>query len=251
MKPITSKNLTILGHLAELRGRLLKSVIAVLITSIVAFIFSDQIFHILTYPAAGTGVNLVYIDMTEMLGVYMKVCLTAGVALAMPYLVYHILMFVFPALTFMERKYILILLPWIALMFAGGIVFSYYVLIPPAIKFLLTFGSDIAVPQIRIGSYITVVTRVILATGIVFELPVISTFLARLGIVTSAWLASKRKFAVVISFILAAIITPTFDPINQTMVALPIILLYEMSIWLAKLVQPKRAASTSVPAIPS
>jgi sec-independent protein translocase protein TatC len=249
MKPPKEKNLTILGHLAELRGRLFKSVLAVLVTSIIAFVFASQLFHILTLPAAGTGVNLVYIDMTEMLGIYMKVCLTAGIALAMPYLVYHILMFVFPALTFMERKSILILLPWIVFMFAGGVVFSYYVLVPPAIKFLLTFGSDIAVPQIRIGSYINVITRVILASGIIFELPVISTFLARMGIITSAWLASKRKFAIVGAFVLAAIITPTFDPVNQTLVALPLIVLYEMSIWLAKLVQRKHPASASEPAV--
>jgi sec-independent protein translocase protein TatC len=251
MKPKNAQNLTILGHLAELRSRLLKCVIAVIITSILAFVFSNQIFHILTLPAAGTGVNLVYIDMTEMLGVYMKVCITAGIALAMPYLAYHVLNFIFPALTYMEKKYVLVLLPWIALMFIGGMVFSYYVLTPPAIKFLLTFGSDIAIPQIRIGSYITVITRVLLTAGFIFELPVISTFLSRMGIITSSWLASKRKISFVLAFVLAAIVTPTTDPVNQVLVALPLIVLYELSIWLAKLVQPKRSASSSIPAIPS
>ncbi len=127
-------------------------------------------------------------------------------------------------------------------MFIAGVAFSYYIMLPPAINFLLTFGSNIAIPQIRIGSYITVATRVMLAAGIIFELPVISTFLARLGVITSSWLASKRKFAVVLAFILGAVITPTADPVNQCLLAAPLIVLYEMSIWLAKLVQPKKHA---------
>ncbi len=229
--------LTILGHLRELRSRLLKSVLAIFITSAISFIFADRIFQILTIPAAQH--HLIYIDMTEMLGIYMKVCLTAGIALAMPYLVYQILMYVFPALTNQEKRYILLIIPWIFLMFVGGMVFSYYILLPPAVGFLFNFGSEIALPQIRIGSYIGVVTRVVLATGVVFELPVISTFLARLGIVTSTWLANKRKIAIILAFILGALITPTFDPINQLLVTLPLIALYEMSIWLAKIVQPR------------
>lgn len=238
------KKLTILGHLDELRKRLLKSVIAVSITSALSFIFASKIFGILTLPIE--GVNLTYIDMTEMLGTYMKVCLAAGIFLAMPYLVYQLLMFVAPALTPKEKKYVYFILPWIAIMFIGGVVFSYFILLPPAVKFLTTFGSEIADPQIRIGSYISVVTRVILAVGIVFELPVISTFLARLGVITPGWLASKRKLSIVFAFVLGAIITPTFDPINQSLVALPLIVLYEMSIWLAKLVQRKRPAVAAV-----
>jgi sec-independent protein translocase protein TatC len=240
MKNNKNNNLSILGHLSELRSRLIKCVIAVVITSIAAFVFSDQIFHVLTLPASYTGINLVYIDMTEMLSIYMTVCLSAGIAVAMPYLVYQILMFVFPALTPPEKKYILMMLPWTAIMFIAGAVFSYYVMLPPSIKFLLTFGSNIAVPQIRIGSYIIVITRVMLAAGVIFELPVISTFLARLGIVTSSWLASKRKIVIVLAFVIGALITPTTDPINQTLLAGPLIVLYELSIWLAKLVQPKK-----------
>ncbi len=240
MKTNKNNNLSILGHLSELRSRLVKCVIAVIITTIVAFVFSDQIFHVLTVPASNTGISLVYIDMTEMLSIYMTVCLSAGIALAMPYLVYHVLMFIFPALTPSEKKYILLMLPWTAFMFIGGVAFSYYVMLPPAIKFLLTFGSNIAVPQIRIGSYVTVVTRVMLAAGIIFELPVISTFLARLGIVTSSWLASKRKIVIVLAFVVGAIVTPTTDPVNQTLLAGPLIVLYEISIWLAKLAQPKK-----------
>ncbi len=235
-----NKNSTVLEHLAELRSRLVKCVIAVVITAIISFVFAEQIFRVLTLPAANTGIKLVYIEMTEMLGIYMTVCISAAITLAMPYLVYQILMFVFPALTFIEKRYVLMLLPWVGCMFLGGVIFGYFVLIPPAVKFLLTFGTNIAIPQIRIGSYITVVTRVLLIAGVIFELPVISTFLARLGIITSSWLASKRKAAFILAFVLGAIVTPTFDPINQSLVAVPLIVLFEMSIWLAKLVQKRR-----------
>ncbi len=233
----SDRKLTLMGHLIEFRNRLFWSVIAVAVTTVIAFVFDQQIFHVLTLPAQGKP--LIYIDMTEMLGIYMKVCLTAGIALAMPFLVYQAILFIAPALTSKEKKYVFVVLPWVFLMFVAGLVFSYFVLLPPAIKFLLNFGSDIASPQIRIGSYITVVTRVILATGCVFELPVISTFLARLGIISYGWLAGKRKYAFVAAFVLGAIITPTFDPVNQTLVAAPLIALYEASIWLARLVQPK------------
>lgn len=232
------RKLSFVGHIIEFRNRLMWSVIAVVITTIIAFVFDQQIFHILTKPAE--GYQLIYIDMTEFLGVYMKVSLTAGIALAMPFLVYQAIMFIAPALTPKEKKYVYIVLPWIFFMFISGVVFSYFVLLPPAIKFLLSFGADIATPQIRIGSYITVVTRVLLATGCIFELPVVSTFLARLGIVSYEWLAGKRKWAIIMAFVLGAIITPTFDPVNQTLVAAPLIVLYELSIWLARIVRPRQ-----------
>ena len=232
------KRLTVLGHLAELRQRLIRSVIAVAITSILAFIFRDQILKILISPAP-ENIELIYIEMTEMIGTYMRVSLASGIILAMPYLTYHLVMFVSPALTSKEKRRVYLILPWVALMFAAGVAFGYFILVPPATKFLITFGSEIATPQIKIGNYISIVTRLLLGVGLVFELPVISTFLARLGIITPKWLSDKRKLAIIFAFILAAIITPTIDPVNQCLVAVPLIILYEMSIWLAKLVQKK------------
>ncbi len=231
------KKLTILGHLSELRGCLIRCGIAVLITTIISFIFAKQIFHILILPTE--GINLIYTEMTEMIGIYMRVSLISGIILAMPFLVYQLLMFVSPALKRKEKKSIYLILPWVTLMFAAGVVFGYYILVPPMTKFLITFGADIATPLIRIGNYISIVARLLLAIGLVFEMPVITTFLSRLGVITPKWLAQKRKPAIILAFILAAIITPTFDPLNQTLVAAPLIVLYEMSIWLAKLVQRK------------
>jgi len=175
-----------------------------------------------------------------MIGTYMKVCLTCGIILAMPYIVTQFLLFVSPALTRTEKKYVYLIMPWLGMMFIAGVVFGYFILVPPAMKFLLNFGNDIATPQIKIGNYVSVVTMLLLAIGLVFEMPVISTFLTRLGVITPKWLAGKRRGAIILAFILAAIITPTFDPVNQILVAVPLIALYEISIILAKMVQRKQ-----------
>lgn len=241
------KKLTVLEHLGELRSRLIKCLIAVVITSLISFIFAKQIFNLLILPTE--GINLIFIEMTEMIGTYMRVSLASGIILAMPYLIYQGLMFVSPALTPKEKRYLYLILPWVTLMFIGGVAFGYFVLLPPATKFLITFGSEIATPQIKIGNYISIVTRLLVAIGFVFELPVLTTFLARIGVITPKWLADKRKLAIVFAFILAAIITPTFDPINQSLVAIPLIILYEMSIWLAKLVH-RGKEEAPVPATP-
>ena len=242
------KKLSVLGHLGELRKRLIRSLIAVAVTSILSFIFYEQIFDVLISPAR--DIDLIFIEMTEMLSMTMRVALISGIILAMPYLTYEMVMFVSPALTRREKRYVYLVLPWVALMFAAGVAFGYFVLIPRLTGFLLTWGSGLAAIQPRVGSYINVVTRLLLAIGLVFEMPVLTTFLARLGILKPKWLSDKRKTAIILAFILAAIITPTIDPINQSLVALPLIVLYEMSIWLAKLVykkEPKVVTQVSSP----
>ena len=235
------KKLSVLGHFAELRKRLIRSVVAIVITAIVSFVFYEQIFNILTSPAP-EEINLIFIEMTEMIGTIMRVCLISGVIVAMPYLTYELIMFVSPALKTKEKRYVYLILSWIALMFAAGVVFAYFILIPRITGFLITFGSDIATPQIKIGNYISIVARLLLAVGLVFEMPVVTTFLSWLGVLKPKWLSDKRRTAVILAFILAAMITPTIDPINQSLVAVPLVILYEMSIWLAKLVHKKEPA---------
>jgi len=232
------KELSVLSHIDELRSRLVKSVIAIAIGAIISFIFRDYIIYILKLPAG--NVSLQAIEMTEMMGTYMRVSLIGGIILAMPYLTYHLVMFVSPALTRKEKKYVYIILPWITLMFVAGVVFGYFILVPPATRFLLTFGSSVAEIQPRVGNYINLISRLLLAMGLVFEMPVITTFLSRIGVIKPKWLSDKRKAAIIFSFILAAIITPTFDPINQILVAIPLIALYELSILLSRLVYRKK-----------
>jgi sec-independent protein translocase protein TatC len=240
--PAVSKNnkeMTFTSHLTELRQRLIKSVIALVIATIISSIFARYIFEFLIIPAPD-DISLIYIEMTGMLSTYFKVALMSGFVLAMPVLVYQGMMFVSPALTRREKRYVYIALPWITFMFLVGFAFGYFILLPPATNFLLNFMSDIARPEIKIDNYISIVTRLLVAIGLVFETPVIITFLARLGIVKPEMLSRRRRWAIVVAFILAAIITPTFDPINQSLVAIPLIILYELSILLAKIAYRKR-----------
>jgi len=204
-------------------------------------------YHITIDEGALTNVpreiELVFIEMTEGFGTYMRVCIVTGIIASMPVIVYHLLMFVMPALTRRERRTVFLVLPWITLMFAAGVYFGYTYLIPPALKFLLTFSADVADAQIRMGNYVNFVARLLLVIGIMFELPVITSFLARVGIIDHKWLADKRRWNVLLSFVLAAIITPTWDPVNQSIVAGTLVVLYELSIWLALVFQKRRPKS--------
>ncbi|RLC91815.1 MAG: twin-arginine translocase subunit TatC [Chloroflexi bacterium] len=238
------RDLTLRGHLEELRERLIKSILAVVAATGISFVFAKRIFEFFTSRAE--DVDFVYIEVTEMVGVYMKVCLYAGVVLALPVIIYQFVMFVHPALTRSERRYLYALLPGVLLFFFAGAAFTYYVFLPPALKFLIDFPltSGVAEPEIRIGNYVSVVARLLLVMGLIFELPLVLYFLTKIGVVTPEWLAKWRRFAVVGAFVVAAIVTPTFDPVNQTIVAIPMILLYEVGILLSKLARRGQPAAT-------
>ena len=232
----------VMSHLRELRDRLIKSAIAIAIGSAIGFIFSPQVIEILKVPAG--NINLQAIELMEKLTVYFKVSLAVGIIITMPFLVYQLFAYVSPALTHKERSYIYRILPAITIMFLGGVAFAYWLALPPALNFLLNFLSNIAESQIRLSDYIDVVTRLILACGFVFETPIIIMFLTRMGLVTPQWLARRRKLWVILAFVIGAIITPTFDPINQTIIAGPLIILLELSIILSRFVYRKRAEQT-------
>lgn len=238
------QKITFLSHFQELRRRLIRSVIAVAIGVVICFIFREWLFYILKLPAAGLEFSA--IEMTENLSTIFRVCIVGGIILAMPILVYHGIMFIAPALTRREKKYVYLIIPWVFIMFLIGIAFGYFMMAPWSIWFLTDFGKDIATLFPRISNYISYLTRLLLVTGIVFEMPVISTFLARIGVLKPEWLTSKRKIAIIIAFIAAAVITPP-DVITQSLLAIPLILLYEISIWLAKLVYRKKGEVVAPP----
>ena len=248
----TEKKLTVLGHLTELRRRLIRSVIVVAVTTVLCFAFYQQIFELLT-ASVPPDVELQAIEVTETLSVTMRMALIGGIILAVPYLTFELVMFIAPALTRREKRYVYLVLPWVTIMFAAGVAFGYYVMVPRMTGFLLTWGSEMAIIQPRLGDYIHFVSRMLLIVGLIFELPVLTTFLARIGVLKSRWLAAQRKGAILVSFILAAIITPTIDPLNQCLVAGPLVVLYELSIWLAKLVEKKepRHAPATEPSVPA
>ncbi|MBN1369209.1 MAG: twin-arginine translocase subunit TatC [Dehalococcoidaceae bacterium] len=233
-----TQGMPIMVHLTEMRDRLIKSVVALVITTAVAFIFAESIIEFLKQPAG--NVDLIAIELTENLGVFFRVSLAGGVIMAMPVLVYQLFAFVAPALTSREKRYVFTILPFVVFMFLAGVAFAYYVAMPPAMGFLLDFLKEQAETQIRISNYLDVVTRLILGVGFIFETPVIIMFMARMGLVTPQWLASKRRWWIVLAFVVAAIVTPTFDPINQSVIAIPLILLLELSILLSRFVYKPR-----------
>jgi len=241
--PITGKRMPIKGHLVELRDRIAKSVIAMVITTAISFIFAKTMILILKAPAK--GIDFQAITPTENIAVYFKVALAGGFIIAMPFLVYQAIAFIAPGLTSKERKNILQLLPFVTLLFATGVAFSYFVALPPAMAFLGGFLSDVAENVWRLTEYISVVTRMIIYVGLVFETPLIIMILARMGLVTPQWLAGKRKLWIILAFVISALITPTMDPINQSIIALPLIILLELSIILSRFVYKKRAVKQS------
>ena len=232
-----------MGHLRELRSCLLRSVIALLVALPISFFLADKVFYILMQPVP--GLKLIYTEVTEMLGTYIKVALYSALVLALPFIVYQAVMFVRPALTKREKSYLYVMLPSVFLLFAAGAVFAYFVLLPPALKFLLTFGGDIAQPMIRVENYISVLTRLIFAIGMCFEIPLVMFFLTKIGVLGPEWLSKYRRLAYILAFVLGAIITPTFDPLNQSLVAVPVIVLYEFGILLSKLARRKKASVNS------
>jgi sec-independent protein translocase protein TatC len=236
---MTDENkLTFLGHLRELRTRIFWSVIALLVALPVAYLLTDNFLHLLIGIAP--SVELIYTEVTEMLGTYLKVTLILAFVLALPFIVYQVIIYIRPALTRRERLYVYTLLPSIFILFCIGAVFAYLVLLPPAMNFLLTFNTEIAKPMIKIANYFSVVTKLIFWVGMCFEIPLVMFFFTKIGIVKPAWLTKFRKGAYLLAFVLGAIITPTFDPINQSLVAVPIIVLYEIGILLSKLAKPRK-----------
>ena len=245
-----AREFSITEHLRELRRRVLVCVVAILAGSVASFAFYRQIIEFLSRPAydldSGAGLELVFIEVTELLTTAVKVSFVAGFVLALPVILYQVIMFVAPGLTGRERRYLFLFMPAALVAFAAGVAFAYYVLTPPALKFLLGF-SDVATPLIRISNFVNLMVRLLFWMGVAFETPLIMYMLALLGIVSAQRLSRFRRYWVVIAFILAAIITPTFDPVNQALVAGPLLVLYEIGVLLARLAgRSHRKAETAI-----
>ena len=243
---MSSREFSILEHLAELRRRVFISVLALIVGAGVAFCFFRQIIDLLVRPArdldAGTG-QLVFIEVTELLTTSVKVSLVAGFVLAMPVILYQVIMFVVPGLTGREKRYLLGFLPAVLLAFMAGVAFGYFVLTPPALHFLLTFGADVATPFIRVSNIVNLMIRLLFWMGISFETPLVMYLLAQIGLVNARMLGRFRRYWVVVAFILGAIITPTVDPVNQALVAVPLLVLYELGVVLARLASRSRTTT--------
>ncbi|MEE9285725.1 MAG: twin-arginine translocase subunit TatC [Dehalococcoidia bacterium] len=235
--------MSVTGHLAELRRRVFVSLIALVAGIVVSFIFRERIFDILTRPGPD-DLELFFFTLTGAIGPTMKVALLGGFIVALPVIVHQAVGFIAPGLTGRERRYLYLLLPGVAVCFMAGVAFAYFVLVPPIVEFLLDFGGDIAEPRPSLGSYIDTVTALLFWMGVAFETPFLMYFLTLIGVANPRFFARQRRAWLVISFVLGALITPTFDPINQTMVAGPFIVLYEIGILLSRVAarRPRRRA---------
>jgi len=226
--------MSLLEHLEELRRRLLICLVAVAIGTAIAFIFSDALMEVLL-RLAGPDIHVQAIEVPEKFTTSMRLALIMGIALAMPVLVYQTWQFLRPALFPHEKRYILLGLPLVTLFFVGGVLFSYFLALPAALRFLLNFGSNLVSTRPQLGPYLSFVSTLLLWSGISFELPVFLFFLAKIHVLDWRRLARWRKYAFLVICILAAVITPTPDPVNMMIVALPLYLLYEIGILLARL----------------
>lgn len=235
------KELSLIEHLTEFRDRLMVASIAVVITSAVSFIYAGDIIRLLMAPAGVT--HLVALSPTENFTTFMRVSLFSGIALAMPVILYEVYAYIDPALLPHERRFALRLGPFVLLLFVGGMAFCYFVLLPNAVKFLISFGSDVIENQLRASEYLSFVTTFVLGVGLVFEMPVVIFALVALGVVKRAWLAKQRRYVILLVFVIGAIITPTPDPFNQTLVAVPMYLLFELGLFLARFAERRRAVS--------
>jgi sec-independent protein translocase protein TatC len=232
------KELSLMQHLGELRNRLMVASAGVLVATAVAFFFAKDIILLLEAPAH-LDKRLQIISPTEGFTTYMRVSLFTGIALAMPVILYEIYAYVDPALRPKERRFLLTLGPFVLLLFVGGMAFCYFLLLPNAINFLFTFGADVFEASPRASEYISFVTTFILGVGLVFEMPVIIFAVTRVGLVKRSWLAKQRRYVVLFVFIAGAIITPTPDPFNQTLVAVPMYLLFELGLLMSRIGAPK------------
>ena len=254
-----NKEMTLIQHLDELRRRLFRSIIAVLVFSTIAFLFKDLIFdNIILSPRESDFItNVIMCKLGGLLGIpslcinthsfniinillagqfkaHLLVSFVIGLMLAFPYLIYQIWVFVKPALGNKEIKNINFTLISVSVLFAIGVLFGYFIIIPLTINFLSTYTVSTTITnQISFSSYLSILTGIALATGLVFELPVLIYFLSKIGIVTPQLLRKYRKHAIVVFFILSGIITPP-DVFSQVLVAIPLYFLYEISIIISK-----------------
>lgn len=227
--------MSLVDHLQELRHRIIIIVIAIALGSCAAYFYAQEIVQFITAPAG----KLYYLNPAEAFFTYLKVSFFAGFLLVLPIVLYQVWAFVVPALTTTERKTTLILLPASVLLFFVGLAFSYYLVLPAGIKFFLGFATENLQPMFSIGQYLSFVISFLIPFGFIFELPLFVLVLAKMGIIGSKFLKTKRKIVILSTFVIGAVISPTPDVFSQSMIAIPMIILYEISILIVQYVLRK------------
>ena len=239
----TDEKMPFTTHLDELRSRLMRSIIAVSLVFAACYLIKERIFEILTIPlkvAMPDNSAMIFTSLPEAFFTYLKVSFFAAILIASPYLLYQLWKFVSPGLYATEKKYVAPFVILSTIFFLGGTLFAYYIVFPFGFKFFLAFGTEFIRPMLSIREYLSFTFKLLLAFGIIFELPIFMFFLARIGIVDSKMLTAKRKYAILLVFVVAALFTPP-DVVTQVLMAVPLMLLYEISIWVVKAGEKKAA----------
>jgi sec-independent protein translocase protein TatC len=257
---MTDEKMPLTEHLAELRKRILVSLVSLLVTFVASFNYSEQIFKIIMFPLKYNldfsvkeayvhfvpvdklhNTKLVFLAPAEAFWMNIKVALVSGLILSLPVIFYQLWRFVSPGLLEKEKKYILPFIFSATGLFLFGAGFCFFIVLPFAMQFLLNYKvGDFLMPMLSVGQYVDFCLKFILAFGAIFELPILIVFLVKMGIVTTKTLARNRKYAILIAFIVAAILTPTPDAFNQTLMAVPMILLYEVGILVSIFFEKRR-----------
>ena len=235
-------------HLGELRVRIMRALMALLVGLAIAFPFSQRVVDWLARPIQRSGNTLVFLAVTEAFWVQMKVALFLGLFIASPGILWQVWRFVEPGLHGHEKKYAVPFVLIGSLLFIAGGAFSLLIVTPSAISFLLSYARPGLQPMISIGNYIDFLLKFTLAFGAVFEVPLAMTLVARMGLVTAKQFAKNRKYAILGTFIAGAVLTPTPDMVNQTLMAGPIIILYELGIVAARVFGRRRRSPAAEPA---
>ena len=239
----TGGRMSFLEHLDELRKRLLISVAALLGGFLAAFAVISYIFEFIMRPLQEIlpdGGRLVYTEPTEAFFLYIKIAALAGLVLAIPIILYQMWQFVAPGLYAREKKFAIPFVFFASVFFVGGALFSHYMLFPWAWTFLAGFTTDYMEFFPRIQPAFSLYVKLLLACGVVFQMPTVVFFLARVGAVTPGFLVQNTKYAILLIFVFAAVLTPTGDPVTLSLMAMPMVALYGLSIAIAWAVQPRR-----------
>ncbi|MCM8829735.1 MAG: twin-arginine translocase subunit TatC [Candidatus Omnitrophica bacterium] len=233
------KEMNFWEHIEELRRRIIVCLITLTVGMMVGFPFSRYVLRILKLPGCSVIDKLVFFSPQEGFLIYLRISFLIGLVLAFPVILYQVWAFIAPAIEKKFRRYILNFVFSGTIFFVIGMCFIYFILLPPAFKFLLSFASTEMEPVISATRYISFVIALLVAGGLVFQMPVLSFLFTRIGLINWRFLKDKFKYAVVIIFILAALITPTVDIFNLLLLAIPMIFLYGASIFVSFLVRPK------------
>ncbi|HQL00514.1 MAG TPA: twin-arginine translocase subunit TatC [Smithellaceae bacterium] len=237
-------------HLLELRNRLTRALIAVGVGFLGCWYFRDYLFDILTRPlinALPDKSYLIFTGLTQAFFTYMKISFFASVILTSPFIFYQIWKFIAPALLPTEKKYVVPFVLSSTILFLGGVSFGYLVVLPPAFRFFVSFNNEYLQAMISFADYLSLFVKFLLGFGLSFQLPIMIFFLAKLGIVNARMLSKQRKYAILLIFVAAAILTPSPDALSQILMALPLLFLYEVSIVIARFVSKKTPAPETQP----